>query len=512
MSSLFPNKHPRRADASPSISLERGGYRMRSTRTTGPIPRLELPGTPMPHRPRQPAGYRWNFSLTVLLAFLSISCLTCFAFAYYLFTSRWELISWDKHADLRVDRHPQATAPRPHNTTPPGLLPGHKYLAYLPHSGFNNQRIALENAMTLARLLNRSLLVPPVRFGAKPIRYLPFTTLDHSLRLAASDGLEHCGDIPPYLTLPVDCLDHSDSTLVSWNTLFNMSQIEKEQNLIHLDSLSPIRYLDTLTSQPDGVLQLRDESPYNFRFEDGAHSSLSKYIESIPIEQLSDIQHPVLQFGSLFGTTRLALGVQGSAALLRIRRMMVLENPTLNAIVDAIVLRLGGNSYIGLHLRIGDGTFYDRKEITIQESWRFLLQRAGCSDLEIEESAMQNPLLSQSWSQSQHIRHSSPSLCALSTPIFISTDSKNPRTDPILLPFRQAFPSVRFLMDFQDQLKPLRAVVNTDGVRLSNYLEPLVDAMIVARADSVVGTLGSTFSKFIIEILRPAYQSNRIYI
>jgi hypothetical protein len=32
-----------------------------------------------------------------------------------------------------------------------------KYLGFLPHSGFHNQRIALENAMLLGFLLNRTV-------------------------------------------------------------------------------------------------------------------------------------------------------------------------------------------------------------------------------------------------------------------------------------------------------------------------------------------------------------------
>lgn len=43
--------------------------------------------------------------------------------------------------------------------------PSERYLAYAPHSGFHNQRIAFINALTLAKLLNRTLLVPPVILG-----------------------------------------------------------------------------------------------------------------------------------------------------------------------------------------------------------------------------------------------------------------------------------------------------------------------------------------------------------
>ncbi|GAA5838393.1 hypothetical protein JCM9279_003230 [Rhodotorula babjevae] len=43
--------------------------------------------------------------------------------------------------------------------------PDARYLGFLPHSGFHNQRIALQNALLLGKLLNRTVLVPPVWIG-----------------------------------------------------------------------------------------------------------------------------------------------------------------------------------------------------------------------------------------------------------------------------------------------------------------------------------------------------------
>lgn len=44
-------------------------------------------------------------------------------------------------------------------------IPSTKFLSYVPHSGFHNQRIELENALTLSRLLNRTLLISNFRLG-----------------------------------------------------------------------------------------------------------------------------------------------------------------------------------------------------------------------------------------------------------------------------------------------------------------------------------------------------------
>ncbi|CAG8830158.1 2661_t:CDS:1, partial [Gigaspora rosea] len=54
-----------------------------------------------------------------------------------------------------------------------------KFLTYLPHGGFNNQRIALENAIFLAWFLNRTLIIPPILLfeGFTPAKYLSYDEL-----------------------------------------------------------------------------------------------------------------------------------------------------------------------------------------------------------------------------------------------------------------------------------------------------------------------------------------------
>ena len=39
---------------------------------------------------------------------------------------------------------------------------GEKFMYYAPHSGFNNQVMELRNALTFAKILNRTLIIPPV--------------------------------------------------------------------------------------------------------------------------------------------------------------------------------------------------------------------------------------------------------------------------------------------------------------------------------------------------------------
>ncbi|GJJ72194.1 hypothetical protein EMPS_04551 [Entomortierella parvispora] len=69
--------------------------------------------------------------------------------------------------------------------------PTTKFLTFLPHSGFHNQRTELENALLLARLLNRTLIMPKVYLGP-PMPWLVFRHLHSRLLYQNKIGLDHC--------------------------------------------------------------------------------------------------------------------------------------------------------------------------------------------------------------------------------------------------------------------------------------------------------------------------------
>ncbi|KAF9280256.1 hypothetical protein BGZ68_007352 [Mortierella alpina] len=77
-----------------------------------------------------------------------------------------------------------------------------KYLTFLPHSGFHNQRTELENALLLARLLNRTLIMPKVYLGP-PMPWLEFRHLHSRLLYQTKIGLDHCRAIIEYKELDV---------------------------------------------------------------------------------------------------------------------------------------------------------------------------------------------------------------------------------------------------------------------------------------------------------------------
>ncbi|GAA5922041.1 uncharacterized protein JCM15063_003168 [Sporobolomyces koalae] len=68
---------------------------------------------------------------------------------------------------------PISTRPKPQpNLTEDDV----RYIGYLPHSGYHNQRVALQNALLLGKLLNRTVLIPPIWIGW-PVATEPYDVL-----------------------------------------------------------------------------------------------------------------------------------------------------------------------------------------------------------------------------------------------------------------------------------------------------------------------------------------------
>ncbi|GAA5951577.1 hypothetical protein JCM21900_000518 [Sporobolomyces salmonicolor] len=75
-------------------------------------------------------------------------------------SARAPINEWQVEDDgrIRVDMLPSSKSPPPYD-------PDERFLGYLPHSGFHNQRSELQNALFLGALLNRTVLIPPVWIG-----------------------------------------------------------------------------------------------------------------------------------------------------------------------------------------------------------------------------------------------------------------------------------------------------------------------------------------------------------
>ncbi|KAF8302051.1 hypothetical protein DL93DRAFT_2173265 [Clavulina sp. PMI_390] len=397
-----------------------------------------------------------------------------------------------------------------------------RYLTWLPHSGFHNQRVSFENALILAHILNQNLIVPPIRLG-KVIRYSEFDKLCRYVSLSTKTGLEHCAHVHLFTSfMPYECISYSDFTMLPWSTLIDIHAVARIVPIVERWDLSSAWLKNYLNISRSEIALLKDSLPYQFQIYDDSMNQRplkEKYLERLNIE---DIQEELgsarlIHLGSLFGTSRLRLK---SKLLLDISR----------CISDS----LSGPYYHGLHLRLGDGEFETLSESNVRLVWWLLV--AGLMGLsfddacEVEARAMRwnassrgewpappSPLIEPSEDPStavhpnmiplppanttdtgfptsgssvlcpQHLHSISSNLTRLSFPVYIATDATSPRANPSLNLFLRTLPCVFFLSDFGAQLHVLEAVKNEDdGLPLKPFLLPFIDSVVAAMASRVI--------------------------
>ena len=594
--------------------MEKGTYRIRrgsllrnpenitfpSTKPGRPLQAISAPG-PTPRTESQAISARLisqEKRLVLVVMFLVFATFCCFGTAYYLFTtSRWASVS-SGMGDMsgpatdnpRIPPHHQdgtlnsvlmsnarSFTPSP-ATSPPSprpnsarvrqsdirIRPEEKFLSYLPHSGFHNQRIALENALVLSRLLNRTLLIPPVRFGRRAVPYRNFTVLQRLLDADYMAYLCQLSENPPahgntlaaqeilrdFSHLSTRCAFEKDRepvthTYLPWNWITD------------LDSITQLRTLGTphswltagLDLRVEDVLVIPDTSKYHYRFTDEitldpfSNLRLFKnltYLEDIPLSSLTNHPAKLIQLGSLFGSHRLKLSDPAHKATRKqIRRHMTLKHSLLQKLSADIAAKISGSGpgsgFLGAHLRCNDSYFLETAtEHSRMIWWKLVHGILGLSvertrQLEIDSGTLGNRpwsrqferfispsnspihfpfeyrltgVVSSEFAGCKGQPHSDPDLGPLNVPLFIATDSENPHTDRHLRLFRQTFPCTFFLQDFPQELKSITSVRDpVGGMKIGDMLVPFLDAMVVARAARLVGTPRSTFSWYVQDVL-----------
>ena len=439
-----------------------------------------------------------------------------------------------------------------------------KFLSYLPHSGFHNQRIALENALVLARLLNRTLLVPPVRFGRRAIPYRNFTTLQHVLdanytaylcqlseNATNRSGVTAVqGALMDFTDLPERCTPKRKRkpvtyTFLPWGWITDFDFIRQLQPTIQ--TLSSTNIPSRLDHHVDDVLVIPDASKYQYRFVDGIALNLSSdprtftnatYSEDIALTPLANHPAKLIQLGTLFGSRRLRLSDPAHKAIRKqIRHHMHLKHPLLQRLSADIATKLSGSNsgFLGAHLRCNDGYFLETAPEHSRMLWWKLVHgilglsientrqlELGCSTTGTSSGPLPSKRFISPSSSPIHLPfdydtfvvgvdpmrkckgelHTDPDLERLNIPLFIATDSKDPHTDEHLSLFRQTFPCVFFLGDFPREVEQIAAIRDPiSGVEFGNMLMPFLDAMVVSRAARVVGTPHSTFSWYVQDVL-----------
>lgn len=437
-----------------------------------------------------------------------------------------------------------------------------KYITYLPHSGFHNQRIELENALLLAIYLNRTLLLPSVYLGNPAFPWLRFDKMYERLLLQTKQGLEYCSLLREGEPVPSECLNYERWTAVPWTFFYDFKKLREKVRIMFRPDLSLewIKENLGLENGDDDIYLFKDNSPFEFRVYDlpESRTPLTRFVNRIELSTLEAVKERVIHFGSVFGSYRvLAQSPENMDLLIFVRENMIFQNPTLLETAKRVVEQLGGvGSFVGLHLRLGDGIFKVRASITIDDIYHQLVNEF--TDLTVEEVAeyedgkhdmdrkenLEYEIRQLRETQPEPIDEKKPilvehpinvkdnlgtssqiALCQNAnrkdgrndrfarTTIFIATDCPDPSHHPLLRKIYKTFPCVLTLGDFKKELSDLSKIqVVEERVKLENYLIPMVDAIIASQGHTFYGTNSSTFSNYIERQLHPIYTNQQIVL
>lgn len=272
-----------------------------------------------------------------------------------------------------------------------------KYLAYLPHGGYHTQRIALENALTLAAILKRTLLLPPVWLGKVP-PYATYDALRAGLEGANKRQTKHCVDVPDNSPLPPDCQGYFDFVNVDWPFLVDVANAT--------DTWVERRDFDagyfTRRASEGGlgvpirqIHEFHDTSRHHFRIFDGATQDLRGYTEAIKIEDLQGwTRYRILSFGAMDGAHRLSLTKPEHLEIRnRVLAGMHISNNKVVATADKIATLLGGEGgwgYVGAHARLNERVFRWTAGENMRELFWMLARSVGATDLTIAKLERQH--------------------------------------------------------------------------------------------------------------------------
>ncbi|KAH8921196.1 hypothetical protein BT69DRAFT_1351807 [Atractiella rhizophila] len=290
-----------------------------------------------------------------------------------------------------------------------------KYLSYLPHSGFHNQRIELSNALSLASYLNRTLLLPPIWVGAGAPWGTKYETMKQMWEARVRNEVAFGGK-------GWEGEQEKLGTFVAWDFLVDVNGVEDG-----LEAGLGNRWFGLGGEEPgmteNGVegeiewrfeegdkLILGDGDRYDYLYSDhlpedaplvsematakppGASHMWDKYQHVVSLKTLLQRDEKLILFGTLFGSSRISIrertstahgsGYFGGKLIFKQKRL------------DEISIRMAGflnelakestdgkyDFYVGALARVGDGVFASK----VEEHMDRLLKRVvkGVMDLD----------------------------------------------------------------------------------------------------------------------------------
>ena len=145
------------------------------------------------------------------------------------------------------------------------------YISYLPHSGFNNQRQQLENALIVAYIMNRTLIVPPLYLGhANILSWKPFWNLTRQLDIVETlnyNRLFSDADPAEMSPLLLELLNpESPVALIPFSSIFDLDAVSAKFG-IRMINVRDFLVRNILEFAHD-VLMVRDDERYAYKLVD----------------------------------------------------------------------------------------------------------------------------------------------------------------------------------------------------------------------------------------------------
>ncbi|CAO3615049.1 unnamed protein product [Cunninghamella blakesleeana] len=418
-----------------------------------------------------------------------------------------------------------------------------KYLTYLPHSGLSNQRIELQNALIMAAILNRTLIIPPAFLGnvynwnhRKVLMDLyEWLTLpkefdqlcpDHHL----NSTLKKKKDLSSYV-YSSKCHHYYKIGMIQWSELHDLEPLSSFISFQYMDSISLDYILSELglkkkkerkdQEEEKDLYIYNDTFRYDWRiFEDetkrkekldiktnyvlgGGRRKRKEYYQIMNWEQWKQRPEKLLYLGSVFGSSR--LNMQETHHLELKKRIIDVFHYRLDTLLGQTVQTiindyLGGKKhYLGTHFRMQDKTFrqYTQKQI---QAYHQSIQNLFLHHYDKKKEMNHYELLS----QPSFCRHVSSSIMENQSSrminIYMATDDSNPKQSQELQPWFHYYPCTITLHDIPEKyFQPLDNIVDLIHPKksLRPFLMPIIDTMITANAYQIYLNPGSTFSGYI---------------
>ncbi|KAI9184491.1 hypothetical protein H9P43_003544 [Blastocladiella emersonii ATCC 22665] len=385
----------------------------------------------------------------------------------------------------------QESTPPPHAPRAASHHPRHRRtVSYLPHSGYHNQRIALENAIVLAHLLDRDLVVPPRIVAHSPLPHRSFPVLLQQLRELPPDQLTSWEAEYDWPKL------HRDTGVRVASFQANFTYLEPWLGLKPVPQPLPPRRMPVAQPRPaSGVVLVADVQRYEYQITDGPVDGAvldPQFASLLSAKAMRERDEAVMVFGSMFGSKRLALrdpknvGLRETVLEFTSRRVVSEAN---RAAGDSAIQFLGGaGAYIGVHVRAGDGGFDDNLASTVT---------AIIAQLDaLPESG---PALDSMCPRPVHA-----SVGQRRQLIYLATDLRHPESASVLGPLFARYPCTWTLDQVRKAAAPASSTTTAaagtaeTGTSSSlNFSPDIVDGLVAGAGTRFIGTAKSTYSAYV---------------